>query len=74
MNKIEDFQPMSTPTSDQTKRAGDEVLRELWSIKAQLNREANYDRATLADRQRNSVTVGIFSYSGKDAEYWKRKS
>ena len=50
MNKIEDFQPMSTPTSDQTKRAGDEVLRELWSIKAQLNREANYDLATLADR------------------------
>ena len=50
MNKIEDFQPISTPTSGKTKRAGDEVLQELWSIKAQLNREANFDLATLADR------------------------
>ena len=50
MNTIADFQPISTPTSGKTKRAGDDVLQELWTIKAQLNREANYDRATLADR------------------------
>ena len=50
MNTIADFQPISTPTSGKTKRAGDEVLQELWTIKAQLNREANYDLATLADR------------------------
>ena len=50
MNKIDDVQPISTPTSGKTKRAGDEVLQELWTIKAQLNREANYDLATLADR------------------------
>lgn len=50
MNKIEDTHQMNTAASGKTKRAGDEVLQELWSIKAQLNREANYDLATLADR------------------------
>ena len=50
MNKIEDFQPINAPTSGKTKHAGDEVLQELWAIKAALNREANYDLTTLADR------------------------
>ena len=50
MNTIEDVQPISTPTSGKTKRAGDEVLQELWAIKAALNREANYYLTTLADR------------------------
>ena len=58
MKKNEDFQPISTPISGKTKRAGDEVLQELWSIKAQLNREANYDLATLADRA-NATAVRL---------------
>ena len=58
MNKIEDFQPICTPTSGKTKRAGDEVSQELWSIKAQINREANYDLATLAHRA-NATAVRL---------------
>ena len=50
MNKIEDSRQIITAASGQTKRATDDVLQELWSIKAQLNLEANYDLATLADR------------------------
>ena len=50
MNKIEDSHQMNTSSHGKIRRAVDEVLQELWSIKAQLNREANCDLATLADR------------------------
>ena len=50
MSKIEDSTEVNIQAAGKAKRGGDHVLHELWTIKMQLNREANYDLATLADR------------------------
>ena len=55
MSKIEDTTRANIAVTGNAKRGGAHVLQELWTIKSQLNRDANYDVATLADRANASA-------------------
>ena len=49
MSKIEDTTRANIAVTGNAKRGGAHVLQELWTIKSQLNRDANYDVATYMD-------------------------
>ena len=65
MKTIENSTQAKITATGKTKRSGDEVLQELWSIKAQLNREANFDLATLAERANaTAIRLGFSAVCG----------
>ena len=63
MKTIENSTQANIAATGDAKRGDEHVLQELWAIKAQLNREANYDLATLAVRS-NATKSRAFLVEG----------
>ena len=52
---IADTSPLQSHVTPQARRADEEILGELYAIKAQINRDANYDVIELLKRAREDA-------------------